>query len=147
MFMPGMTPAQAASSAAVMRAQMESMPRDAFDAQQLVSLPRLAKNTAFHGAIKTAMAQSDQVMVARSMAALLSTDLRDDIADIAQPITVFMPYDPAMGLDKAAVLSLYQQQYQAAPDAKIIPIDGSFHFIMYDRPDALRASIKDVLER
>ena len=146
MFMPGMTPKQAASSAAVMRKQMESMPRGAFDAQQLSSLARLAKNKASHSVIKTAMAQSDQKMVARSMAALLSSDLRDDIADIAQPITVFMPYDPAMGVSKDTVLSLYEEQYQAAPSAKIIAIDGSFHFIMYDKPDALRASIKDVLE-
>jgi len=146
MFLPGMSPTQAAQSAEAMQTQMETLSREAFDRQQLASLSRLAKNTASHDIIRKAMVNSDQTMVARSMAELLSSDLRKDIAELKMPITVFMPYDAAMGVEKDQMLSLYHDQYKAAPNVSVQTVDKSYHFIMYDQKEIFVEAVKAVLE-
>jgi len=147
MMMPNLSPEQAKQQSAAFAQQMKSMPRDAFDYQQKLGLSRLTKNQSFLPELESWSQASDQNMVANMMAELLGTDLRDDLSNLSQPVSVFMPYDKAMGIPKETVLNLYRDQYAKAQKLDIKVIEDSFHFIMKDNPsafqEALNAAIRD----
>ena len=144
--LPGQTPEQAAVAAAAMRDGMKSMPRDAFEAQQAAGVPRMAKSEEAHQRIRKAMADSDQAVVATAMSELLAADLRPELADLAVPVTVLMPWDPLMGIPEQSMRELYTEQYAKAPDVDVVTVKNSFHFVMDDQPEAFRAELGRLLE-
>ena len=59
------------------------------------------------------------------------------------PVTVVYARDDAMGPGRAD--QLYAANYAALPRVKLVPIDGGFHFIMLDQPDAFAAAVEAFL--
>jgi pimeloyl-ACP methyl ester carboxylesterase len=51
------------------------------------------------------------------------------------------PWDAAHGASQAAIDSLYQSAFATLPRAKLRRIDGSFHFIMIDQPQAFGLAV------
>ncbi len=145
MMMPGMTAEQAASGAEMLAAQMKTMPRTVFDAQQKQGAFRMAKTKAFHETLTQWSKSSDQNQIADVMAELLGADIRDDLSRIKAEITVLVAYDPMMGVKKEAITKIYENQYAGAPNHKIIVIEDSFHFIMVDQKEAFIAHVMDQL--
>ena len=145
LFLPGQSPEQAAQSATAMAAQMAAMPRAAFDAQQEAMIARQSRNTAAHPRIAASAKASDQATVASAMGDLLAADLRDGLSELKTPLTVLMPYDPAMGVPEPVLRQTYADQYAAAPDVELVTVPDSFHFIMDDQPDALHDAIRAAL--
>jgi pimeloyl-ACP methyl ester carboxylesterase len=50
------------------------------------------------------------------------------------------------GISQAASDQLYQENYAALPDKKIVRIDDSFHFIMLDQPEKFMAQVDKFLK-
>ena len=145
LFNPAATPELAATQAQFMATQMAAMPRDAFDAQQAAGLSRLVNTQDFVATLDAWGKASDQATVAKAMGELIAADLRADLKALSQETLVMMPWDAAMGLPQAQLLSTYEAQYAAAPNTRVETIEGSFHFIMVDQTDAFLERLKTAL--
>jgi pimeloyl-ACP methyl ester carboxylesterase len=71
----------------------------------------------------------------------MTTDIRTELPKIKTPVTMLYPWDSFSGLPQAATDQLYQENYAALPDKKIIRIVDSFHFIMLDQPDKFATQV------
>ena len=141
LFFPGATPEMAATQAPIMAGQMASMPRAAFDAQQKAGLARLVKTQSFLPELAQWGETSDQATVSAVTGEMLGTDLRASLSALETDTLILVPFDPAMGVPRDQIESLYTAQYDAAPNADITMIDNSFHFIMIDQPDLFHTEL------
>ena len=71
----------------------------------------------------------------------LMADLRPDLAKIATPITVVVPWTPERG--EARVLAFYQSEYAGAPNLTLKGVGDSGHFVMLDQPAAFAALLAE----
>lgn len=71
-------------------------------------------------------------------------DLRDDVARISVPLTVLVPWSDGIP-GEAATLAMYRSQYAEAPDAELVGIAQSGHFLMLDQPEAYLAALEAAL--
>lgn len=153
---PGMervSPEQRTAIAAGMRAQFESATPDVFKAQQLQYMqkigtldPKIAEKVApLNG-------RSDQKAVARYAAEDAGADYRDDLKSATAPILEIAPYseaDAAQGpvkLTEAQKVAYYQSLLANAPNAKVIAIAPSRHYVMLDQPKAFEKALNDFIE-
>ena len=89
---------------------------------------------------------SDHGVVARAMYEDFMTDMRADLPSIQTPIVMLYPWDAATGAPQATFDGLYQGAYAALPNKKIVRIDGSFHFIQIDQPEAFDREVQAFLK-
>ncbi len=145
LFMPGATPEQAAQMAPAFAQQMADMPRKSFDQQQLAGLARLVKDKPYQSVLADWSKASDQATVATAVGELLAADLREDIAQIEAEITVLVAHDKMMGVPVTQVRDLFAGQYAAAPDAQVVVIEESLHFIMVDQTTLFHETLDSAL--
>lgn len=72
-------------------------------------------------------------VAAAAMADALTTDMRPALKSMKVPLTVLHP-STSLGKDAAATEAFYRRQYAGAPDADLIAMQDSAHFIMLDQP-------------
>lgn len=145
MMMPDATPEQATQMASAMSQQLKSLPREQFDAQQKMGLVRLVKDASYQPDLEAWSEASDQGTVATLMGELLASDLRESLDGFKIKTTVLMAYDPVMGVPEENLKALYEAQYNAAANVEIKVIGESYHFIMFDQPDAFKATLKNII--
>ena len=73
-----------------------------------------------------------------------TTDLRAAVAKLTMPVTVL---HMANGEHAAAAKQRYATDYAALKGAKLVPVDGSGHFVQLDKPDVFRAELAALLAR
>jgi pimeloyl-ACP methyl ester carboxylesterase len=89
--------------------------------------------------------RSDPDVVARATQELATTDLTGELPQIAAPLTVvYAVPDPSR---RTAFDRSYAEAYAGKKGAKLVPVDGSGHMVMYDQPARFRAALKACLER
>jgi pimeloyl-ACP methyl ester carboxylesterase len=144
---PQATVAQVEPQAAAMRARLLGSTQAAYAGFEPMVMKRLVKSDgpAAQAAI-TAAATSDHRVVAQAMYDDFTTDLRPDLAQITQPLTMLYPWDAATGAPQAMFDQLYTSAYAPLKQAKVQRIDGSFHFIMIDQPAAFQAAVEAFLK-
>jgi pimeloyl-ACP methyl ester carboxylesterase len=76
----------------------------------------------------------------------MTTDLRPKLPEIKTPITVLYPWDSAHGFAESATASLYEGNFAALPNKKLVRIPNSFHFIMLDQPEAFASQVNAFLK-
>ncbi|HEY1429025.1 MAG TPA: alpha/beta fold hydrolase [Candidatus Tumulicola sp.] len=90
-------------------------------------------------------ASSDPKTVGAWLKADLIADLRPDLSKIRIPMLEIMPYDPQMsakaGFSQEQSLAFYKSLLDGAPQATVIAIGPSRHFVMLDRPDAFYTAV------
>ena len=77
---------------------------------------------------------SDPATVAQAMYDLFTTDLRQDIARVQQPVLVlgaWAAYKP-YGSTKESTRAIFEQQYARLPQHRIEMSEAGRHFLMYD---------------
>ena len=129
-------------SAAQMRDRIKAMTAADFAAGQAKTMTTLAKSkgTATDAATKASQT-SDREVVAQAMYEDFITDMRPRLAAISSPALVLYAFDATMGLPQAAVDGLYQSAYAAMPTKKLVRIDGTYHFIQIDQPEAFEREL------
>jgi pimeloyl-ACP methyl ester carboxylesterase len=60
---------------------------------------------------------------------------------------VLYPWDASTGLPQAAVDQLYQSSFAAVPHIREARIDGAYHFLMLDQPEAFDREVGVFLGR
>jgi len=88
---------------------------------------------------------SDKSVVARAMYDDMTTDMRPALGAIETPVTVVYPWDSTHPFTTAQTDGLYQGSYAALPHKTFKRIDGSYHFIMLDQPEAFETTVEDFL--
>ncbi len=145
-FDPHVTVDAVKPQAEAMRQQMASMPDAQFAAMQPMIVSGMVKNADAQKLVAASSVSTDRTVFVNAMFEDLQTDLRSDIAKIKTPTLMIYPYDAAATKDAAAIDSIYHDAYQSMPNVKLIRIDDSRHFIMYDQPQKLDAAIEAFLK-
>jgi pimeloyl-ACP methyl ester carboxylesterase len=138
--------AAAEPQAAAMRDMILSETQEAYAQGEKQFLPSLVKSPeGLKAATEWAIA-SDKAVVARATYEVMTTDLRPKLREIKTPITMLYPWDSASGFAQAATDRLYEQNFAPLPNKSLVRIDGSFHFIMLDQPEAFAAQVEKFLK-
>lgn len=90
---------------------------------------------------------SDQALTADVMAEVMTTDLRPDLGSIAAPTDVIYAHDGSMPVSGMAIDQLYASAYAALPDARLVRMDETRHYIMLDQPERFHREVRTWLSR
>jgi pimeloyl-ACP methyl ester carboxylesterase len=133
--------AAATPQAAAMRDRTIAQTQDDYAKVETAFMHSLVKSPdGYKLATKWAI-ESDKSVVARAMYEDMTTDIRPHLGKIKIPVTMLYPWDATSGFPQAATDRLYQDNYAALPNKKIIRMDDSFHFIMLDQPEKFAAQV------
>lgn len=106
--------------------------------------PHMSNSEAGRAKIVAWMAASDPKVVGEALVEDATTDLRPSLPDLAGvPVTILYSVPSPDRKDVSA--QLYGGAYKALPGAKLIPVEGSEHFIMLDQPAKFDAEVADFL--
>jgi len=153
---PGMervTPEQRAGIAAQLKAKTEGASPDEFKAQQLAYMQNIGTlDAATAERVAPLNARSDQKAVARYMAEDAGADFRPDLKAAKAPIleiTAFAEQDSQMGpmkITQEQKVAYYQSLLADAPQAKVIALAPSRHYVMLDQPAAFGKALNAFIE-
>ena len=90
---------------------------------------------------------SDPAVSAQGFYDIVVSDLRPDLANIHVPLTVLYVRPAGAPLTAEQIDGFYRLSYAGAPQAVLKRIPDSYHFIMYDQPDAFRRELREFLTR
>ncbi|MGO3982940.1 alpha/beta hydrolase [Pseudomonas sp. SAS7] len=144
---PTATAEKAAPQAAAFRDGMLLAPAAQAEAMQRTAIDRLAKTAAARPALVDAALRSDRKVVAEATYELMTTDLRPELGGIQSPVQVVYAYDPLYGIPAASVDATFANAYAGTRNISFKRIDGSFHFVMLDQPQAFAQAVVDFLDR
>jgi pimeloyl-ACP methyl ester carboxylesterase len=83
---------------------------------------------------------SDRRTVAHAVYDVSSRDMRPLLPEVKTPTTVIYPYDPSMGALET-IERPYVSNYAGLPNKTLKRIDGGYHYIMLDQPDAFAREV------
>ncbi len=143
MMSPAQVKAAAASAAAAMAKQT---PAQFEETERTRVLPFLVTSQSDINAIAPLAAKSDPATSARWFQEDLLLDLRPQLPKASVPILLIAPYDASIdarfgATSSASKEAFYGQLVKAAPSVRIVTIDRSRHFAMYDQPQATTDAI------
>ena len=91
---------------------------------------------------------SDPKVVAEATFADFQTDLRPALATISTPTLVLYAFDPTLVFPggtkptQAMADSITANAYKDMPNVKLVRVDNSRHFIMYDQPETFAKTVE-----
>ncbi len=139
-FDPAATVERATPQAEATLATLLAQDDATFAAGQRMGVQSLVRNPAHHAQVVNWSLSSDRPSFAGAINALMTTDLRPRLGDIAAPVTVIAAVNAFA--PRSRVDPLYAAAYTGLKGAKIVLIDDSFHFIMLDQPVAFEAALR-----
>jgi pimeloyl-ACP methyl ester carboxylesterase len=145
-FDPNATVDSLAAQGKAIHDQLISMPADQFAVMIPVSVAELVKNADGQKAVAAMTVASDRAVFANSMLEDLQTDLRPDIAKIKTSSLLLYPWDAKVSPDPTGIDAVYIAAYKPMPNMKLVRIDDSRHFIMYDQPAKMDVAIEAFLK-
>ena len=89
---------------------------------------------------------SDLAVVAQAMYDLITTDLRPEVARIEVPLTVLWVTPPNAPVTQEQMTGFYAASYAGAEQAVVRQIPDSYHFIMFDQPEAFQRELRTFLQ-
>ncbi|MFK0092049.1 alpha/beta fold hydrolase [Pseudomonas sp. NPDC090592] len=144
---PTATAEAAVPQAAALRDATLAATAEQAEAMQRSAIARLVKTEAARPALAETALRSDRNTVANATYELMTTDLRPELARIRAPLEVVYAYDTQFGIPVEWVDGTFRNAYASAPGASFKRIDGSFHFVMLDQPQAFATAVIDFLGR
>ncbi|MFL0669965.1 MAG: alpha/beta fold hydrolase [Erythrobacter sp.] len=143
-FDPAATPERAAPQADAMRAAVLAQDDAGFAAGQRMGVQSLVRDPAYHEQVAAWSLASDRASFAGAMHALMTTDMRPQLGTIRQPVTVMLAANPFAPRER--VEPLYRAAYQGLAGVQFRVIEGSYHFIMFDQPEAFTTGLLGALQ-
>jgi pimeloyl-ACP methyl ester carboxylesterase len=103
-------------------------------------------------AVERLAARSDPAAIVAWMQAALSLDLTPGLAKIVVPFTVIIPFDPTIDpyagfATETQKRAAYDRWAEHAPNAEVIVIENSRHFVMFDRPVKFERALGTAIAR
>lgn len=84
---------------------------------------------------------SDAKVSGQALADDITLDLRPGLAAVRAPVTLVYPFDPKMGVPQAQWDGLYAAQFAPLAAARLVKVEPSRHFVMYDQPAKFDAAL------
>jgi pimeloyl-ACP methyl ester carboxylesterase len=84
---------------------------------------------------------SDRATVANAFHELIVTDLRPELPNVRIPLTVLYVIPPNAPIGAEQYEAYLRASYANAPQARLVRIDDSYHFIMVDRLDRFMSEV------
>jgi len=145
-FDPNGTVESLSAQGKVIHDQLIAMPADQYAAMIPISMSALVKNADGQKLVTAMTVASDRAVFANSMLEDLQTDLRPELAKIKTPALLLYPWDASVSPDPTGIDAVYLLAYKPMPNMKLVRIDDSRHFIMYDQPAKMDAAIEEFLK-
>jgi pimeloyl-ACP methyl ester carboxylesterase len=139
-FNPGATVASSTRIAEDTRIGLLAQDRDSFAESQRRGVLSLVKTPAWQGRVADWSIASDRASFASAIHALMTTDMRPRLAQVKVPVRVIAaanPYAP-----RARIEPLFRTAYAGTPDLQLSIIDDSYHFVMFDQPEAFEQALR-----
>ncbi|MBU7579078.1 MAG: alpha/beta hydrolase [Porphyrobacter sp.] len=139
-FNPAATPASTAQMAEDTRIGLLALDKESFAQGQRQSAMSLVQGPAFQRAIADWTIASDRATFAAGVHKLMTTDMRLRLAEVRVPVRVIAaanPYAP-----RTRIEPLYTAAYAGTPDLALSVVDNSYHFVMFDQPEAFEAALR-----
>ncbi len=135
-FNPAATEENMAGMATQMKEMMLAQSPDQYRAQQEASMPIMTTSEKLPLAVEWSI-QSDRETIAQALYELMTTDYREELAEVATPILVLGAWHSgkAYGLTEESVKKTFEGQYQLAKNVQIEMAPTAHHFIMWDNPE------------
>jgi pimeloyl-ACP methyl ester carboxylesterase len=147
LFSPEATVESTKPYAAMMRKQMTGMSAEQYAAMQPMMAAQMVKDAAAQKLVAANSAASDRAVVTEALVEDMLTDVRGDLAGIKVPTLVLYEYDSATQQpDPAVYEATMKAAYATMPGVKLIKVEGSKHFIMYDQPGKFDAAVEGFLK-
>jgi len=138
-FVPNATVAQLEPQAKAMRDQIVA----SFGKPDTAVAKRTAAGMALTPAARAKIAawivKADARVSGQAMYEDMTTDFRPEMAAIKTPITLIVPFTPAMPKERA--VPFYREEYARAPNVTFVPIGEAGHFVMLDQPERFADAI------
>jgi pimeloyl-ACP methyl ester carboxylesterase len=147
LFNPAATVETVKPMAAAMKAHFAKMNAEEYAAGEKTMVPSMAISDAGQKAAYDSAIASDYNVVGEALYEDLQTDLRGDVAKIKTPTLVLYEYDDSVkGQDPVKFEALMKDGYKPMPNATLVRVEGSRHFIMYDQPAKFDAALEAFLK-
>jgi pimeloyl-[acyl-carrier protein] methyl ester esterase len=143
---PTATAASAAPFAEQARTQILSMSDAEFAAGQTQTMNMMTLTEAARRILADWSIRSDRGVMAQAMHDIMIDDARPHLAAIKAPVTVLYAWDDTMGQPQSMADDLFQGAYSSLPAATLQRVDGSYHFIMLDQPEAFAKAVTAFLD-
>ena len=144
-FNPVATAGSAAPQAAAMRDQIAAQDEASFAAAQRLGARSLVQSTERQTQVADWTIASDRATFAAGLHALMTTDMRPRLGEVRVPVRVLAAANPFA--PRARIEPLYRAAYAGTPDFALAIVEDSFHFIMFDQPEAFEAALRRALEQ
>jgi len=106
--------------------------------------PHMSNTDAGRAKILAWLTSSDPKTVGEALVEDATTDFRPELPALTGiPVTVL--YAVSSPANKAMADGLYRDAYKALPNAKLVPIESSEHFIMLDQPARFEGEVEAFL--
>lgn len=144
LFDPNATVASVTPQATMMRDAMLAAAAAQKGPRKAIAVPYMSITPAGAAQVNRWSAQADPAVSARAMYEDMTTDMRSALPAMRTPITMLYPYSSkSFGAERAQ--AIYGNAYEAAPDARLVAVPESFHFIMLDQPNLFAVALRDFL--
>jgi pimeloyl-ACP methyl ester carboxylesterase len=142
---PGATPDAVRPIAEQIRRGIASSSGDARRAQIEQTIATMVRTESLRRGVVAQSLASDPAVSGQGMYDLIVGDLRPDLANIHVPLTVLYVLPAGAPLTPEQIDRFYRLSFAGAPQAVLKRIPDSYHFIMFDQPDAFRRELRAFL--
>lgn len=88
---------------------------------------------------------SDAAVSGQAMHDLILTDLRPELARVRVPMTVLWVRPNGAPVTEAQMAEFYRLSYAGVPQARLVHVPNSYHFIMWDAPELFQRELRTFL--
>ena len=142
---PSATPESLRAVAEQVRNGIATSTGDARRQQIERTIASMVRTEALHPPAVEDTLNSDPAVSGQAMAELITTDLRTELPNIRVPMTVLWVQPPVAPVSEAQMAQFYRMSYATAPQTVVKQIPNSYHFIMWDAPEAFQAELRAFL--
>lgn len=145
---PAMTAELMRPQAEQMRTMMNNQSQADYEKNAAANMQGMSNNPARMPLLIEWSKSSDRTTTTQAMVALMTTDLRSDMAAIKQPTLVLGAWAAykAYGSTKDSTAAIYKLQYEKLKNVDIRMSDTGYHFLTWDDGDWVNQQMTDFLQ-
>lgn len=142
---PGATAQSVRPVADQMRAQMLAAPAGSAMSMVEQMIATMTNTESARPTLLQHARDSNRATVANAFHELIVTDLRPELANIRAPLTVLYVIPPNAPVTPEQYDQFFHLSYAGVPQARLIKIEDSYHFIMIDQPERFLREVEAFL--
>ncbi|MGD9966060.1 MAG: alpha/beta fold hydrolase [Hyphomonadaceae bacterium] len=139
------TPESVTPIADQIRAAMRAVPEGVVSEQSRAAINAMVRTESARPQIIEHARLSDKAVSANAFHELIVTDLRPELTNIRAPLTVLYVIPPNLPFAPEQYEGFMRASYASLPNARIVRIDDSWHFIMIDQFDRFMGEVNTFL--